>query len=352
MLTKVRTSLSFGSTRQEKVERMKVSDVVRSVLQRRSSHSEQVRMMAFLKREFPLSFERFLRDHGGAVPHIPLQVPVNHVITRGDMESKEDGPDVLIETEAAVSTLMCSMPTMSTQRNFDTNPEEVETAVASDVWALVTGAFCLSTPPQYLPQDDQRTESDNQTNEKAIPKSHSLLQHSESVYRKLNPLNMLNPGILSPGTPTTSSIRNPLVFQQRPGVDYRTQRDLLFEDLASESQRIMKLYCGITRERGTTFNWILKKAQDDINVHNCDLPGSSFSALKSDCFVKKDKYTILKYLTDDDRSKEYDETLDGYKVMLHVIYVDEFSISHPTLPFRLYNLFSHLYAFITAIGSG
>ena len=313
MLTKVRSSLSFGGTKPEKVERIRVTDVVRSVLQRRSSHSEQGRMMAFLKREFPLSFERFVRDHGGAVPHIPLQVPVNHVVTRGDIESKENGPDVLIETEAAVSTLMCSMPAMTTQRNFDTNPAEVETAVASDVWALVTGAFCLSSPPQYLPHDDQHTGFDSQTNEKAVPKPQSLLR-PESVYRNLNPLNMLNPGILTPGTPTTSAIRNPLAFQRRADVDYRTKRDLLAEDLASESQRILKLYCGITRERGITFNWILKKSQDDINVHNCDLPGSSFSALKSDCIVKKDKYTILRYVTDDERSKDYDETLEGYKV--------------------------------------
>ena len=206
---------------------------------------------------------------------------------------------------------------MTTQRNFDTNPEEVETAVASDVWALVTGAFCFSSPPQYLPNDDQHTKFDSQTIEKAAPKPQSLLR-PESVYRTLNPLNMLNPGILSHGTPTTSATRNPLAFHRRADVDC-TRRDLLIEDLASESQRLMKLYCGITRERGITFNWILKKTQDDINVHNCDLPGSSFSALKSDCIVKKDKYTILRYLTDDDRSKEYDETLDGYKVILDVI---------------------------------
>jgi hypothetical protein len=106
-----------------------------------------------------------------------------------------------------------------------------------------------------------------------------------------------------------------LAFQPRPGVDYRVDREALAQDLADESQRILMLYVGVTREAGLTFNWALKKSADKIFVHNCDLPGCNFSALKSDCTIKRDKHTILRYITDDDKGKMYDDTLEGYTLL-------------------------------------
>ena len=235
--------------------------------------------------------------------------------------------DVLIETEAVVSTLMCAMPSMAIPR--DIPPQSVEKAVANDVWTLLSGIFCFSGSKQYAPDDSDYIVFDGSMSESDTPSpspgAMARKKKPKSLASRLNPLKLLGPTAsattATSGTggvqaaPSRAAPLNPLVFQPRPGIDYRAQHAILVQDLTDESQRIIKLYTGLFRERGISFNWVLKTSKNNIFVHNCDLPGSSFSALKSDCTIKKDKYTILRYLTDDERSKEYDETLDGYKLI-------------------------------------
>ena len=331
MITKIRRSFT-SEKKKEKVERIKVTDVIKHVLQRRSSLSEQGRMMSFLKREFPMSFERFVIDNGGNVPNIPLQLTV-HVPDRKDGEVKEDEtPDVFLETQAAASTLMHvgamndtvndMMYNVTSTRDLPfADLERVDKAVASDIWTVLSGVFCFSGSPQYT-HDDEFSEFDTTTRGNDGETKDETAEHS-AVGKKpddiktrattmlTNSFHMLGPDTSPPPRRTA----NPLHFHPRPGVDYKRDRELLSKDLCEEGQRIAKLYAGITRERGVTFNWTLKVSKDDIFIHSCDVIGSSFAALKSDCTIKKDKYTILQYLTDDEMSKSYDDSLDGYKLI-------------------------------------
>ena len=321
MLAKIRGS------KKENVERVQVTEAFTQVLQRNASHTEQGRMLNFLRREFPMSFERFLMENGGRIPSIPLYFPMMGPSGgRGDdfSESKEEGgalgpADVLIETEAALTTLMCGVPTSytspSARRDVTTttpSPEKVSRAVASDIWTLLSGIFCFSVAKGYMPNDDEYVTYTGSMSDVEAPGGTGsppvAKKKSKSLMSKLNPMKLLGPT-----TPPAPKPANPLVFH--PSADYRLHRERLAPDLSDDAQRILKLYTGITREAGVTFDWALKTSKNNIHVHTADVPGSNFSALKSDCTIKKDKYTVLRCLTDDDKSKDYDETLEGYKLM-------------------------------------
>ena len=317
MLAKIRRK------KEETIERVQVTDAFTQVLQRNASHTEQGRMLNFLRREFPMSFERFLMENGGRIPAIPLYFPLcpsGRGVGDDFSETKEEaGPaDMLIETEAALTTMMCGMPTYVSSsssspavRRDVPSPDKVTRAVATDIWTLLAGVFCFSVSKSYMPNDDEYVTYTGSMSDVEAPGADSppvAKKKPKSLISKLNPMKLLGP--IAPSAPKPA---NPLVFH--PSTDYRLHRERLAPDLSDDAQRILKLYTGITRETGLTFDWALKTSRNNIFVHTADVPGSNFSALKSDCTIKKDKYTILRCLTDDDKSKDYDETLEGYKLM-------------------------------------
>jgi hypothetical protein len=96
----------------------------------------------------------------------------------------------------------------------------------------------------------------------------------------------------------------------------------LYQDMTEEVVRIFKLFSGITRIDGLVFDWVLRASKHDITIHSCSVPGSDWQAIKSDAIIKCDKKDVLALMIDDDRSKEYDETMEGYEVRLHnVLYL-------------------------------
>jgi len=316
MAQKMMSVKSFRkSKKKEQYERVQVTQSFQTVLQRSATPTDQGRMLMFLRREFPMAFERFLMDNGGRLPHIPISFPLYSSLSGNDIECKDAEPSdaITIETEAAMSSLMCTMPIMTTR---EIPPENVTKAVATDIWTLLSGIFCFSVSSQYMPDDSEYIEFDGNMSDSDIPVATAPVvttKKPKSLVSRLNPMKILGP--LTTSSPSYIASRNPLLFQHRC-TDYQNNRELLAQNLSDEALRILKLYAGLSRETGVSFNWALKISKNNIYVHNCDIPGSSFSALKSDCTVKKDKYTILRYLTDDERSKEYDETLEGYKVRI------------------------------------
>jgi hypothetical protein len=87
------------------------------------------------------------------------------------------------------------------------------------------------------------------------------------------------------------------------------------KDLCEESRRLFKLYLGIQRFDGLNFNWIWKVDKNGIIVHTASVEGSNWFAIKSDSVIKADKYAICNLLVDDERSAEYDKSVDGYEVI-------------------------------------
>ena len=318
------------SKKKEKYERVQVTQSFQTVLQRSATPTDQGRMLMFLRQEFPMAFERFLMDNGGRLPHIPISFPLYSSLSGHDVECKDAEPldAITIETEAVMSSLMCTMPVMSSSREIP--PENVTKAVATDIWTLLSGIFCFTGSTHYMPDDSEYIEFDGNMSDGEMPSTTAPVvtkKKTKSLASRLNPMKILGPLTSSP---SFIAARNPLLFQHR-ATDYQNNRELLAQNLSDDTLRILKLYVGLSRETGVSFNWALKISKNNIFVHNSDIPGSPFSALKSDCTVKKDKYTILRYLTDDERSKEYDETLDGYKVPMYPFML--FSVSNTSCSF-------------------
>jgi hypothetical protein len=192
-----------------------------------------------------------------------------------------------------------------TSRELRLPPEKRQAAVYSDVWLALSNIFCFSVPADYMPAEDI---IENVLPVTLTDPGPEKKKKKKGLVAKLNPLNWTGSGTKESGK------RNHLVFSRNG--DYKRDKKLLYTDLAEESQRIGQLYAGIIREHGVIFDWSLKASKNGVHIQTCDIPGSSFQAMKTDTVIKKDKYTILKVIIDDDRAKEYDESLEGYEVRM------------------------------------
>jgi hypothetical protein len=185
------------------------------------------------------------------------------------------------------------------------------TSLLSDMWHLISSVFCVSGSTYYMPDDEYAPytgsldEADqNDTGESA--KVHDILTQSKAFIESSLEVFDWSKDFAS------SQLSYSLVFSKRG--NYENDKLLFGLDLAEESQRIMKIFLGITREKGLTLDWVLKASKKDIYVHTCDVPESPWLAVKSDCIIRQDKYIIMNLMMNDARSSEYDDSMEGYEV--------------------------------------
>lgn len=187
----------------------------------------------------------------------------------------------------------------------DANPS----SILSEIWLILSSIFCVTSTAYYMPDDDYILYTGSMEDEEFTDiNAGRILQHSKSFIE--NSLKVFDWSNDFPCTPTMYS----LVFSKEG--DYANDKMLLGRDLLNEGQRIMKLFTGLTREKGLTLNWVSRATTKDVNVHTCDVPDSPWLAIKSDCIIRRDKEMILKLMMDDTRSSEYDDSMEGYEVTM------------------------------------
>jgi hypothetical protein len=213
--------------------------------------------------------------------------------------------------EAPPNGIFCSnhrealVPVRSSRRN------EEPTSILSDMWRVISSVFCVSGSTYYMPDDeytpytgslDEADPNDPGESTKVhdiITQSKAFLESSLEVFDWSKDF-------------ASSQLSYSLVFSKQG--DYKNDKLLFGLDLVEESQRILKIFLGITREKGLTLDWVLKASKKDIYVHTCDVPESPWLAVKSDCIIRQDKYIIMNLMMNDARSSEYDDSMEGYEV--------------------------------------
>lgn len=198
----------------------------------------------------------------------------------------------------------------------DTTSAERNAAIFSDVWIALSSIFCF-TSSYYMPEDDYilytGSDDDNDPPHASPRKKKTSKNTPESFIAESLKVFDWSSDIPVPKQQASNSF----VFC-REG-DYANDKDLLGLHLLEEGQRIVKLFVGITRVSGLTFNWTLRASKKGITIHTSDVPNSPWQAVKSDCIIQQDKHEILKLLLDDSRSHEYDDSMEGFEVFHYIL---------------------------------
>lgn len=210
--------------------------------------------------------------------------------------------------EAPPNGIFCSghrdtlVPVRSNRR------DEEPTSMLSDMWRVISSVFCATGSTYYMPEEeyapytgsvDEAEQNDTGEVQDIIMQSKAFIESSLEVFDWSKDF-------------ASSQLSYSLVFSKQG--DYMNDKLLFGLDLAEESQRILKIFLGINREKGLTLDWALKASKKDIYVHTCDVPESPWLAVKSDCVIRQDKYIIMNLMMDDARSSEYDDSMEGYEV--------------------------------------
>lgn len=298
--------------------------------------NEEKEKLLLFRREFPAAFERFLHDSGGSLPiYKPLSPSIQ---LESESASLPPLPSkvgdifheyLISDEETTAYSIFCNwganefVPTVIQSIVSDTSAKRNAT-IFSDIWIAVSIFFCIGSS-YYMPEDDggssfgieeenvQLPSDRKNSRKKKIKKKKSFVDQTLKVITtsSLEIFNTIEFQSVS-GTPKLEPSKNVLEFSKSG--DYKNDIQLLRVDLGEESQRIIKLFLGILRERDIIFNWKLQATKKDITIHTCDVIGSVWQAVKSDCIIKQDKFEIVKLLMDDTRSHEYDDTMEGYQV--------------------------------------
>jgi hypothetical protein len=297
--------------------------------------NEEEEKLLLFRREFPAAFERFLHDNGGS---LPLYKPLSPSIQlESESESLLPLPSkvgdifheyLISDEETAAYSILCNwganelVPTVIQNVVTETS-EKRNAAIFSDIWIAVSIFFCIGSS-YYMPEDDDSSPfgleeenvqlpSDRKTSrKKKIKKKKSFVDQTlEVITSSLEIFDTIESQNVS-GTSKSVPSKNVLEFSKSG--DYKNDIQLLRVDLGEESQRIIKLFLGILRERDIIINWKLQATKKEVTIHTCDVEGSVWQAVKSDCIIKQDKFEIVKLLMDDTRSHEYDDTMEGYQV--------------------------------------
>ena len=193
---------------------------------------------------------------------------------------------------------------------LDTTSVKRNVAIFSNIWIVLSCFFCF-TSSYYMPEDDYilYTGSDDETDIPVISSRKKKQKIPEAVIADSMRVLDWNSDLPAPNLQAIGT----LTFCKEG--DYFNDKELLGSHLLEEGQRIIKIFAGIKRISGLTFNWTLRASKKGIDVHTCDVPNSPWLAVKSDSIIKRDKFEILKLFLDDSRSHEYDETMEGYQVI-------------------------------------
>ena len=272
-----------------------------------SVSQEPIRKDAVYKEPASTESDGTIRQKTSRPRHLLADTPVKVLQARHHVIFDEEVPSYLMCNFDGAALVPFIAPNSSEKRN---------SAIFSGIWDALSSIFCF-TSSGYMPDDDYiiytgsvDNSDEDDPSPKAPRKKKSLKKKSKSFIAET--LNVFD--WTAAVTPPKAVPKNPLVFSKEG--DYANDKALLGLDLFEESQRIMKIFTGVTRVKGVTFNWTLRAAKNDVNIHTCDIPCSPWQAVKSDCVIKQNKHTILKLLTDDSRSHEYDESMEGYVVRI------------------------------------
>ena len=220
----------------------------------------------------------------------------------------------------------------------DTTSVKRNVAIFSDIWKALSWFFCF-TSSYYIPEDDYilYTGSDDETDIPVI--SSRKKKHISAISSQKK--EQETPDFIITETmrvfddwnrvaPVLNLQASSRLFFCKEG-DYVNDKDLLGSHLYEEGQRIFEIFVGIKRINGLTFNWNLRTSENGIDVHTCDVPNSSWLAVKADSIIHQDKYEILKLFLDDSRSHEYDHSMLGFEVIGFISIDLQFITSHAFL---------------------
>jgi hypothetical protein len=334
-----------------------------------NDYDDEEKKLQLFRREFPAAFERFLHENGSG---LPIYKPLSRSIL-SESESLLPSPSeskigdifheyLISDEETAAYCVLCNWGgnelVPSVIKNIVTETSEItNAAIFSDIWIAVSIFFCIGSS-YYMPEDGDNvgslglggnlqvsSEGRNRQKKKIkkkksfVDKTLEVITSSLEIFEPTESLNFAE-------TSKLESPKNVLEFSRRG--DYKNDMQLLLVDLGEESQRIMKIFVGILRERNIILNWNLRTSKKEVTVHTCEVPGihiyvcihtficiyiytytciyihiyvciyihigSVWQAVKSDCIIKQDRFEIVKLLMDDTRSHEYDDTMEGFQV--------------------------------------
>lgn len=235
---------------------------------------------------------------------------LRHLLADKSEPSIRAGMSINID-EAAPSGIFCSAHREALVPVRNNHRDEEPSSMLSDMWRVISSVFCVSASTYYMPDEeytpytgsfdevDQNDASESTKVKEIIMQSKAFLESSLEVFDWSKDF-------------ASSQLSYSLVFSKEG--DYLNDKLLFGLHLVEESQRIMKIFLGITREKGLTLDWVLKASKKDINVHTSDVPESPWLAVKSDCIIRQDKYIIMNLMMNDARSAEYDDSMEGYEV--------------------------------------
>lgn len=332
------------NSKKSKNKNRKICKTITNVL---LDDEEEKKLMLF-RREFPAAFDRFLLGNGSKLPIYEPFCHTRSLLLESESESGLGSGSILplpskigdvfhefliSDEETAQYCILCSwgervlVPTVI-KNAVKEAPEKRNAAIFSDIWIALSIFFCVGSS-YYMPDDDyvvdnsfRSEEADSQAHvdgrdsflKKKKKKKSFAAQTLEVITSNLEVFDVTE-SQKSVGI-SKSEHENVLEFSKKG--DYINNKQLLGVDLGEESQRIMKIFVGLSLERDVTINWALRASKKEVTIHTCEVPGSIWQAVKSDCIIKQDKYKIVKLLMDDTRSNEYDDTMDGFQVRSHM----------------------------------
>lgn len=251
---------------------------------------EHQRISHILK-EFPMALERYLSENEGQLPAMP-------VLTTSPSTLPIVGTDAIDSV-----SFICSTP---------------QTAENTTIWDLVSNALCFTQLDLFgdggtLPRNGPGLGSIEETI--GTPADEAL--GTGPVRRGVADRRRNGATSLSRRAGSGASEKASSVLQCRP-VSWNGDRDVVAAHYVSEARRLFRIFTGLTPVEGLVFNWVLRSTKGNITVHSSDVPDSTWQATKTDCIIKASKHRICQLITDDTRTCEYDDGVDGYEMLQRV----------------------------------
>ena len=281
------------------------------------SQSEHERMLRVL-REFPAAYEQYISEHGGpSLPSAP-ETGSRAVATKASAAPAAPaaaGAGAGAGAGAAGAAALQPLPRDQQDVGFLCG---LPTPGVSWLWSVIADALSFfgvgAEPKDYQSVDQIVDEFCASTGLPAPTAPFRPKTRQQQKVKKPSPLGAgagAGAGAARSGQPDAPPL-SPLSL--RP-MDWAGNKEAVGAHLRDESRRLFRIFAGLTRGEGIpTFNWEFKLTKSRVTVHQAVVPDSPWAAIKSDCIVHADKHRICRLITDDDRSHEYDDSVEGYDV--------------------------------------